>query len=323
MLPKNALKGRLQMSEGRSGNAAEIRELVALIGALSQAGDTISAEVVAKRMGIGTAAAEHLLDLLLTAGDAEGSYLSLVMAEDGSEVSLAFDGGVKGRPIRLTLTETHAILAALNACGVPEDDPLRLRIEHDFGRQSVTPDTIARQLEPLASPEEHEVLKLISDAMGKGWALGFRYQGSRDETARERMALPVQLSQKDHAWYMDAIDCVKRRPRCFKIARMEDPRMVEVPEDAARTASAAETESGRMVTLRFLDPRYLELFAWPGLKIKDRKAQPLEGKIRYFGTSWLPRQLAGCAGQVICTDHEVAEKEQDYAKELLAELERS
>lgn len=113
------------MPSGRTSNIQEIRELVALAGALTQAGDTITSDAIAARMGISHAEAEHYLKLLLTAGDAEGTYLSLCIPDDESEVTLAFDGGIKGRPLRLTLAETHAVLAALNACGVPEDDELR------------------------------------------------------------------------------------------------------------------------------------------------------------------------------------------------------
>lgn len=307
------------MPSGRTSNIQEIRELVALVGGLTQAGDTISAAAIAARMGISHADAERLLDLLLTAGDAEGSYLSLCIPDDGSEVTLAFDGGIKGRPLRLTLAETHAVLAALNACGVPEDDALRQKIATSFGRANVTPGTIEHQLEPLASPEEHDALSAISDALIHGKALSFLYQGTKDTEPRLRHVLPQELSQKEDAWYLDAFDLEKQEERCFKIERMGEAHPEDAPEHLVCAPSRTKDEDGRMVKLTFLDDRYLSLFAWPGLKI-SKKARPTSGRIPYFGTSWLPRQLAGCAGKVVCRDSEVNEKMHSYAEGLLQKL---
>lgn len=306
------------MPSGRTSNIQEIRELVALVGGLTEAGDTITADAIAARMGISHADAERLLDLLLTAGDSEGAYLSLCIPDDGSEVTLAFDGGIKGRPLRLTLAETHAVLAALNACGVPEGDALREKIATSFGRANVTPDTIERQLEPLASPEEHDALSTISDALIHGHALSFLYQGTQDAEPRLRHALPQELSQRENAWYLDAFDMEKHEERCFKIERMDKVSPEEAPEhlNAPQTAKA---EAARMVKLTFLDKRYLSLFAWPDLKI-SKGTNPVSGRIPYFGTSWLPRQLAGCAGKVVCADSEVTEKMHVYAERLLREL---
>ena len=307
------------MPSGRTSNIQEIRELVALAGALTQAGDTITADAIAARMGISHAEAEHYLKLLLTAGDAEGTYLSLCIPDDESEVTLAFDGGIKGRPLRLTLAETHAVLAALNACGVPEDDELRQKIATGFGRANVTPATIERQLEPLASPEEHDVLTSISEAMIQGKALSFLYQGAKDDAPRHRHALPQELSQKDDAWYLDAFDLDRQEERCFKIERMDEAEPEEVPENLVSAPAKTEAEPARMVKLTFLDEHYLSLFAWPGLKI-SKNAKPVQGRIPYFGTMWLPRQLAGCAGKVVCQDEEVAEKMHSYAEGLLHQL---
>ena len=311
------------MSVGRPSNNAKVRELIALLGALTEAGDTISQDGIAERMGISRSEAHQLLDLLLTAGDSEGSYLSLVLSDDESEATLAFDGGIKGRPLRLTLTETHAVLAALNACGIPEDDPLRQRIAQDFGRQHVTQESIEKQLEPLASVREHDTLRLISSALIQGKALRFRYQGNKDSEAKLRHAVPHRLMQQEGSWYIEALDADKLQERTFKIERMEEPALIEVPASAKGLPHAAEGEEARVVTLRFFDPRYLSLFVWPGLKIRKADAHPIEGAIPYYGTLWLSRQIAGCGGKVLCDDEEVSEKAQHYAKELLEELSRS
>lgn len=311
------------MSSGRPSNNAKVRELIALLGALTEAGDTISQEGIAERMGISREEARQLLDLLLTAGDSEGSYLSLALSDDESEATLAFDGGIKGRPLRLTLTETHAVLAALNACGIPEGDPLRQKIAQEFGRQHVTPESIEKQLEPLASVRERDTLRLISDALIQGKALRFRYQGNKDSKAKLRHAVPHRLMQQEGSWYIEALDADKLQERIFKIERMEEPALIEIPASARGLHHAQDGHAARTVTLRFLDPRYLSLFVWPGLKIREMDARPVEGTIPYYGTPWLPRQIAGCAGKVLCDDEEVSRRARHYAKELLEELSRS
>jgi hypothetical protein len=96
-------------------------------------------------MGI---SARHLFELLIASGDNDGRYLSLVLSDGENEVSLAFDNGIKRHSIRLSLTETDAILAALNRCGVSDDDPLRKKIVSNYGQINIDEEGIERQSGP-------------------------------------------------------------------------------------------------------------------------------------------------------------------------------
>ena len=93
-------------------------------------------------MGI---SARHLFELWIASGDNDGRYLSLVLSDGENEVSLAFDNGIKRHSIRLSLTETDAILAALNRCGVSDDDPLRTKIVSNYGQINIDEEGIERQ----------------------------------------------------------------------------------------------------------------------------------------------------------------------------------
>ena len=98
---------------GRKGGVLEARQLSALIGSLDEEGATISANVVAQRLGCTIAHAKHLLSLLIDASDEESlNRLPLATDDDMSEAVLLFNT-IAGRPIRLTLTESVALIAAL------------------------------------------------------------------------------------------------------------------------------------------------------------------------------------------------------------------
>lgn len=124
-------------------------------------------------MGI---SARHLLELLIASRDDDGRYLSLVLSDDENEVSLAFDNGIKRHSIRLSLTETDAILAALNRCGVSDDDPLRKKIVSNYGQINIDEEGIERQSGPLSSQQANTVI----DALIAERTLTFLYQGNTD-----------------------------------------------------------------------------------------------------------------------------------------------
>ena len=85
----------------------EARELVALVGALRDNGDTLDAEAVSARLGITPQRAEHMLDLLTQAGGESYANSLPLAADDDSSVTLiaAFANTVRGRSVRLTRAE--------------------------------------------------------------------------------------------------------------------------------------------------------------------------------------------------------------------------
>ena len=130
-------------STGRIGAVDEARELVALVSSLSEAGDALSAEAVAARLGTTPERAEKLIGLVGTSSSSGGIGLPLTLEEDG-EATLAFSGGVRGRRLRLTRGETVALSAALERLGVSPDDLLRGRLEAALGAEPVREDLVRR-----------------------------------------------------------------------------------------------------------------------------------------------------------------------------------
>ena len=135
---------------GRPGALGQARELVALASSLSEAGDSLSADAVAARLGMGRAQAEKLVGLLATAATADGTGLPLVEDGDGA-LTLLLDAGVRGRRLKLNLAETAALLAALDRMGVAADDPLRERLEGSLPGDAPDEGLVHRMLGELSS----------------------------------------------------------------------------------------------------------------------------------------------------------------------------
>lgn len=299
---------------GRIGGVEEARQLVALVGSLSEGGDMLTADTIVSRLGVTRETATKMLMLIVSAGDDEGSYLGVSTTDDYTEVSLAFSGGMRGKGVRLTKSETIAVAAALNRIGVPADDPLRASIERSLLSPAVDQDELRRVLAPMSTTVEGEALSACANALANGRAMAFDYRGSLDSEPRRRRVEPTSLEQREGNWYLDGFDLDRIGVRRFRVDRMSGV------SDAGRSrgmGSAAQEEPTRSVAIRFSDPSYLSLFAWPGLVLESRDASGASGTIPYFGGMWLPRHVAACAGTVEVDDDEVMGLARAYAAEQL------
>ena len=67
---------------GRIGGVEEARQLVALVAALNETGDVLSADSIVSRLGVSRETAMKMLMLIMTAGDAEDTFLSVSSSDD-------------------------------------------------------------------------------------------------------------------------------------------------------------------------------------------------------------------------------------------------
>lgn len=299
---------------GRIGGIEEARQLVALVGALSECGDVLTADWIVSRLGVSRETAMKMLMLIVTAGDDEDSFLSVASSDDFSEVSLAFAGGMRGKGVRLTKSETIAIIAALNRIGVPADDPLRASVESSLLSPMVNMDELRRVLAPMSPSGEAAALSTCSRALAHGNAIEFEYRGSLDAEPRTRHVEPTALEQGEGNWYLDGFDLDRMGLRRFRIDRMGE---VRDAGPARGMTKSVEDQPARSIDISFSDLSYLTLFTWPGLVLDDRDETSAEGTIPYYGGMWLPRRIAACAGTVTTTADEVMRLARAYAQEQL------
>lgn len=231
-------------SRGRRSGIEEARSLVALLGALSDEGDSISAEAISSRMGVHLDEAEKLLDLVSTAGGEDGNYLSVYADGDVPRLTLAsFAGTTRGRPLRLTDDETVALHAAFDALGTKADDPLRLKVESSYASPTISPEEVRRSLSLAASDLDESIVSSCSRALAEGRRLTFLYRGTCDAQSRRRTVQPLDLRRAEGSWYLDATDLALLQGRTFRIDRMSDVTLVEggsrLAEDDGKLAGKA------------------------------------------------------------------------------------
>lgn len=296
-----------------SGSLDEARALIALVASLSEAGDALTPEAVSAKLGVSRERAERLIALVLTLAGIDGEGLPLV--EEGDGVTLAFSRGVRGRRLRLTRSETVALVAALERLAVAKDDPLRSRLEASLATEPVDEGLVRRIVGEVADGVPGSAIACCAQALSLRQDLAFSYLKSGERESEARRAAPRRLRLEADLWYLDAVDLDRGGERTFRLDRMADVRAIE--RAGARVSVPRRT---RRVTITFEDPRYLDLLPWHDLRIieRDAREEVVRAETGYYGGMWLPRMIAACAGTASCNDNEVNALVQDYARSFLA-----
>ena len=304
---------RRSAATGRHGALEEARSLVALVTSLSEAGDALTPDAVSAKLGVSREHAEKLIELVLTVSGSDGKTLPLV--EEGGGVTLAFSQGMRGRRLRLTRSETMALVAALERLGVARDDPLRSRLEETLAHEPVDGDLVRRLVGRSEDGEVGAVITACSQALSSRNDLAFLYRKTPQEEPTPRRVAPRRLRHEEGLWYLDALDLNRGGERTFRLDRMADVRVV------GRGGSRdSRPRPARQVLLTFSDARYLDLLPWHELHVVERGKR--DGLVRaetsYYGGMWLPRMIAACAGTATTNDPEVNALVENYARSFLA-----
>lgn len=309
-------EARARPRGGRPGSTEEARELVALVSSLSETGDALDADAVAARLGVSRAHAEKLLSLVLTARTTAGAGLPLV--DDDGALALVSSGGTRGRALRLTRSETLALVAALEQLGVPDDDPLRSRLESALDADPVDEGLVRGLAGARTDGGAAPALAVCAGALAARRDLAFSYRRLDGGAPTDRRVRPLGLRREDGAWLLDAFDLGRAGERTFRVDRMSDARACA---PAAPTAPAAEPGAGdgtRTVRLSFSDPRYLELLPWHELDVEPAGAGGvIRARTPWYGGSWLVRMVAACGGTCTTDDPELAARVRALADDAL------
>lgn len=287
---------------GRPGSFRLARDFIVLLSSLQREGDAITVPVVSDRLGISADEARFLIDSLVSINVSDGGYLPVSYDDEGIE--LMFGNGVKGRPLRLSRSETYALLAAMDRLGVADDDPVRQGIRLSVANASVASEEVERLLAPVGVPAAGESLHLCLRGLVDGRRVAFDYQGSHDDNPRHRVVEPSLVRRSGSAWLLDARDVDIDLPRTFRVDRMSDVVVTDEPFSPAQHVAAASDES-RLVTLRLANPAYLNILEWPGLSVERVDGGVVIATISYLGGDWLPRHIAACGGTATTDDAEL------------------
>lgn len=303
---------------GRKGGLLEARQLSALVGALDREGTTLSADVVASRLGCSQDHAKHLLSMLVDASDDKSLYrLPLLPADDMSKTILMFRT-LAGKPLRLTRTESAALISALGHAGVTPDDPLFAKLARGLVARPLQ-DDLPNDTSPKAdaSTPEADVLRVCSQAIARGCALSFDYVSSLSGQHTHRMVLPKGVDHSNGSWYLDAFDLSRGGARTFRLDHMTN---LQLAQGATRTQPpklAPEADAPKQVSFVLLDPNLADTFHWNQTVFTPLPSGHVLAHCTYFGGSWLPRRLAACGNAVVTSDAALCEAVRSYASRLL------
>jgi predicted DNA-binding transcriptional regulator YafY len=305
---------------GRRGGLVTARMLVALIGALQEEGDTINAEVAAKRLGCSEGEARELLSLLADASDFEGTRrLPLLTDEDLGEARLAYSTAT-GRPVRLTKRESKALLLALGEVGMDVSNPLVTKLIRSIVCPAFDQAEVSALLDSSRSAlsgEFRDTLATCSKALAECQDLAFSYTDAAGRR-RDRRMEPERLFREEDRWYVEGFDFVRQGDRIFRLDRMADVRAC-TPEPnptwavAHESGAAADSAPVPRAFFEVIDESLLDLFSWPHTEVMhvgDRTFAVADD----YGTTWLPRRLAACAGGIRLFDEELASRVRTFAE---------
>jgi proteasome accessory factor C len=292
---------------------------VALASSLSQEGRAITAENISNSLGVSFDDARHLIALVSMGSGESIDYLPVILSDEDDEVQL-MEGALLAAPrVRLTRSETIALVAALSELGIEESDPLVQTLTSSYVAPAFSVDDISRSLETPSSASDGKTLRLCSQAISEGRALGFWYTPVTGGSGMNRLVVPQRVRRTDDSWYLDAFDMARGADRVFRLDRMSGAVLYDIPSNLRKQQ---EKSIDRMVTVRFEAPEYLNLFNWEGLVLLAREGDTTTVRLPLYGGDWLARHLAACGGTVRTGDQALARQIADYAGRTLNELAR-
>ena len=294
-------------TRGRKDGTERVRELVALLGSLSEVGDTISLDAISARLGISRDEARTMMDIICMASGEETGGLLISSNEEETEYTLQYLN-TRGRPLRLTTPETMAVLHALDLAGVDENDQLRTHLSEALTSPTVLIEEVRQS---LGARSQYPSLIACAQSQAQQRLLTFRYQGIRDNEPRTRTVLVRRLRLSGEHWHVDAFDTEVEQDRTFRMDRMSNP----VLGDTA-TLPQEEYTAQTEVRVTFNDLKYLTMFDWPNLRITDEQAGIIRGVLPYYnnGSTWLLRRICACRGTLVVEDERIMEEAREYAR---------
>lgn len=302
-------------NSGRKQSVERIREVVSVLGSLSETGDRISLQALAQRLGMSLDEASGIMSIVCQASGEEGHGLLISANDDMTEFTLEYPG-IHGRAIRLTTPETIAIVHALDFAEVDANDPIREHLHAAFSSPDVNDDEVRKALGSSLAPETCQALRLCAKSQAEHRMLTFMYKGLADDEAKERCVLVRRLRVDQSLWYADAYDLDHLQDRTFRLDRMSSVVVGthgRLPDDEDSAAPEAQ-----WVDVVFSDPYYVTLFDWPGLRITSRIRNTVRGTIPYYGdrSDWLIRRILACDGTLQTKDERIMQRVTQYARSI-------
>lgn len=297
------------------------RRLIALLGRFQQQ-TRIPLADLADELGASQTEVANDLETLSMCGLAPYDPYELmpVMVDDGCVEVFGELPALKG-PIRLSQSETRALVSALEAAGYADDDPLVTKL---LGAASATMDVdeLRNVLSATVGSHEISVYETIARGISAGRVVALKHtHDGADAVSRD--IEPHRLFVERGNWYVTAWCRLADDWRTFRLDRISEPRLTD-ESFAVRAASeipAATALPGSdlpKARLRFASADAFVDREWPGAVLVEQDA--LGGaivEIPYAGTEWVARHVVARLGDVsVIAPDEVREAVVEIARSL-------
>lgn len=288
----------------RPNSSARARRLIALLARLVP--DTrIPLSWLADQLGVTSAEIAADLTTLSFCGVAPYDPFGLVpVLVDGDEVEVFGQVPALRGPIRLSVSETEALAAALQAAGFEADDPLAKRLIDAIA----TPDAAAeveQVLRSAISGHDLGVFEEVAGCVAHREVLEIEHVSEGHGESRCREVEPSALFAERGAWYLSGWCRAAGAWRTFKLERVRSARGTGERFDP-------DARPGRPIVLRALDAAELPMARlriaggsafsereWPGAVVASVEADgSVLFDVPFAGTAWLARRVVARLGTV-------------------------
>jgi predicted DNA-binding transcriptional regulator YafY len=277
------------------------KRLLSLLPHLS-GGDRIALADLAKAVGCTPEEVAVDLTTLTLCGIPPFTPFDMVDLDiDGDYVTVYMDPPGLDQPLRLTVPEARALVAALEVAGYAADSELRGKLRA-VSAAAVSEAELERTVRTGAAPGgAAEVYATLAEASEDHEKLKISYYTGSTGRISERVVHPWALVQRLGVWYLVALCEEAGQERVFRMDRIRavehtgqlfDP-PAEVHTDV--TPDAAELD---VAEIRFsADVRPPDERAWPGMQIEYAEDGSAIARVPFQTVSWIARRVVAYLGQ--------------------------
>jgi proteasome accessory factor C len=304
-------------------SAQRARRLVALLAHVRREGEAGLAPL-ADELGISVSEVADDLVTLSLCGIAPYDPGALVpVYVEGDTFEVFGQVPAMAGPVRLSVAEATALVAALQASGFDADDPLTSRLMGAVA-DADSAANVSRVVRASIEGHDTAVYQALAAAIDARRVVRVSHTGAEKSAPEAREVEPHSLFAERGAWYLRAWCRSAGDWRTFRLDRIGEARATgerfEQREDTA-DRHALDFGSLPVATLRFAAGEPFEEREWPGAKPTESSEDGgLVVEVPFAGDSWLPRRVAARLGAVeVLAPPELRARTAEMAASILAE----
>jgi len=227
------------------------------------------------------------------------------------------------KPVRFSISEARAVIAAMRVAGVPADSELHRKISLAAGSPGIAPEEIERRLHASSSLiSVSPYLNSLAFAAKHRRVVHMAYRRASSLSATDKNVEPLALMHEKDVWYVFAYCQSSLEVKTYRLDRIESLEVTEAsfePRAFDLPSSALPLEELPAARVRFGPDEKIAEREWPGIRIvTTEKDGSRIAEIPYAGSSWLAQRIVACLGGAeALSPSELREAVADLAGELI------